>query len=129
MTENMFNKPVRLYRMILSDSLTMIGSAQQCFRGFVNKVDVHMGDPQKGNYFELEAESRIRREAASNYYTTENHNQMASGVYSGDTIFKYIPRIPGYQSQWGGVTQQLDASPSNHPRGGGGGGKGGSGGR
>jgi hypothetical protein len=126
MTENLFNKPVRMFRALLSDSMTIVGTPQQCFYGYVNKCDVHLADAQKGNYFEIEAESRIRREASSNFYTTENHDQMVSGVYSGDTIFKYVPRILGFQSQWGGQNQSLGGStPHGGPStGGGGGGRG-----
>lgn len=124
MNENLFNKPVRLYRATLTGSMTIVGTPQQCLRGYINKVNVNLGDPQRGNYFELEVESRIRREASSNFYTNENHNQMLAGVYSGDTIFKYVPRIMGYQSKWGGTNQSLE--PGTQRGGGMGGGAGGS---
>jgi hypothetical protein len=126
LTENLFNKSVRLFRASLSSSLSIVGTPQQCFRGYVNKVDIKLGDDQKGNYFEIEAESRIRREASSNFYTTENHDQMLAGVYSGDTIFKYVPRIQGYQSKWGAMNQSLDGTGGGGPGSGrsGGGGKG-----
>lgn len=117
MNENLFNKPVRLFRAALDSTLTIVGTPQQCLRGYINKVNVVLGDPSKGNYFEIEVESRIRREASSNFYTTENHDQMVSGVYSGDTIFKYVPRIMGYQSKWGDKNQSLTGVSGGGPGG------------
>lgn len=121
MNEQLFNKPVRLFRTTLSESMTIVGTPQQCLRGYINKVNVNLADPQRGNFFELEVESRIKREASSNFYTTENHDQMVTGVYSGDTIFKYVPRIVGYQSKWGDKNQSLTGD-ANHGRGPNGGG-------
>ena len=129
MSENLFNKPVRMYRCTLTGSMTIVGTPQQCFRGYINKCDVVLGDAEKGNYFELEVESRIRREASSNFYTKENHDQMLGGVYSGDTFFNYVPRIQGFQSKWGDGSQTLSGlapeAGGSGPRGHGGGNRGG----
>lgn len=129
MNENLFNKTVKLYRAALDGSLNIIGTPQLCLHGYIDGVNVTLNDSQRGNFFEIEVESRIRREAASNYYTTENHDQMLQGVYSGDTIFKYVPRIIGFTSQWGGQNQTLEGTPTRGPGAGSGGGGGRGGGR
>jgi hypothetical protein len=102
-TEALFNKEVRIYRAALSGSSTIVGTPQQAFKGYINKVDVKLGDAERGNYYEVECESRIRREAANAFYTEEYLAQ----TYSGDTFFKYVTKIPGFQSNWGGKDQVL----------------------
>jgi hypothetical protein len=110
-TEALFNKEVRVYRATLSGSNTCVGTPQQAFRGYINKVDVHLGDSERGNYFELECESRIRREASTAYYTREFLMQ----TYSGDTGLDYVSRIANFQSNWGGKNQVLSGLASGQP--------------
>ena len=102
-TEALFNKDIRLYRAAVSGSNTCVGTPQQIYRGFVNKVDVKLGDEQRGNYYELECESRLYRESSTAYYSKE----FLWRTYSGDTGLDYVPRIAGFQSNWGGKTQQF----------------------
>lgn len=107
MAEHLFNRTVSMYRATLdpSSAYTVVGTPQMFFKGRINRCEVRLGDPERGNFFELEIESRLRREAASAYYTRE----MMYQTYSGDTFFNYVHLIPGYKSVFDGKTQS--ASP------------------
>lgn len=103
MAEHLFNRSVSVYRAALnpSSAYAVVGTPQMFFKGRINRCEVKLGDPQRGNYFELEVESRLRREAASAYYTRE----MMYQTYSGDTLFDYVHLVPGYKSVFDGKTQ------------------------
>lgn len=106
LSEAIFNKSVRLYRAFLSDSYTVVGTPQLGFSGFINKCELKLGDPEKGNYFEIEIESRLKREARSNRFNQETLWQ----TYSGDTFYVHVTKIPNYRSDWG----QLATPAINH---------------
>lgn len=97
LSEALFNKRVRLYRTFLSDSYTIVGTPQLGFTGFINKCELKLGDQEKGNYFEIEVESRLKREARSNRFNQETLWQS----YSGDTFYVHQSKIPNYRSDWG----------------------------
>ena len=97
MTENLFNKSVKLRRAFLTDSMTLVATPELFFSGRVNGVNVYFGDATKGNYAELEVESRLRIEPRSARYNKESLWQ----TYSGDTFFNFVEQISGFISQWG----------------------------
>ena len=96
-SEQLFNKSVKLYRTFLTDSLTVVDTPQLVFRGRVNQASIRLGDPERGNYFEIEAESRLKRTARSSYFNQETLTQ----AYSGDTFFIHVPKIPTWKGAWG----------------------------
>jgi hypothetical protein len=67
------------------------------FSGFINQVQLKLRDPTRGNYVELEIESRLRREPRSAWFNKETLWQ----TYSGDTFFNFIEQIPGFKALWG----------------------------
>ena len=97
MSEDMFNRTVRVYRSFLNDQYTLVGTPQLVFSGKINDGTLKMGDPERGNYIELEVESRLRREPRSAYFTKESH-QLTN---SGDTFFAHVHKIPNYKGVWG----------------------------
>jgi hypothetical protein len=99
LTENMFNCPVRLYSTFLTDSLTCVSTPEQRFGGFVNMVDMKLKDPQRGDYFELEVESRLVRPARAQYFNRETLWTFYAS--SGDTFFDYMSQIPFRKGKWG----------------------------
>jgi hypothetical protein len=105
MAEHLFNRSVSMYRAVLNpaSAYTVVGTPQMFFKGRINRCEVKVGDPERGNYFELELESRLRREAASAYYTRETLYQ----TYSGDTLFNYVHLIPGFKSVFDGKVHTL----------------------
>lgn len=99
LNENMFNRPVRIYRTFLTDSYTNVATPQELFRGFINTCEMKLKDPERGNYFEIEVESRLNRPPRAQFFNRETlwtfYNQ------SGDTFFDYLTQIPLTKAKWG----------------------------
>lgn len=115
LNENMFNRPVRIYRTFLTDSYTNVATPEELFRGFINTCEMKLDPkPEVGNYFEIEVESRLQRQSNKQYFNRETlwtfYNQ------SGDTFFDYLAQIPLTKLKWG-VPVTVDY---NGTRGGGG---------
>ncbi|CAB4169920.1 hypothetical protein UFOVP1082_40 [uncultured Caudovirales phage] len=106
--EQLFNKPVVLYKTVTSYG-TVVGTPDIIFKGRINYCGGKTGDPARGNYFELEIESRLRREPKSAYYNRETLWQ----TYSGDTGANYVDKIPLYKSQWGTIPSPTLTIPIN----------------
>lgn len=102
LSENMFNRPVRIYRTFLTDSFTNVATPEQLFQGYVNTCDMKLKDQQRGDYFEIEVESRLNRPPRVQYFNRETlwtfYNQ------SGDTFFNYLSQIPLTKAKWGVAT-------------------------
>jgi uncharacterized membrane protein YgcG len=99
LTENMFNRPVRLYRTFLTDSFTNVATPEMVFNGRINTCEMKFRDPQRGDYFEIEVESRLMREARAQYFNRETLWTVYS--QSGDTFFDYVPHIALRKADWG----------------------------
>lgn len=99
LTESMFNKPVRIKRTFLTDSLTCVSTPETLFTGRINTCELKLGDPDRGNYFEIEVESRLRRNPRAQYFNRETLWTVYS--QSGDTFFDYVTMIPLNKAQWG----------------------------
>lgn len=95
--EQLFNKPVVLYKAVLSNA-TVVGTPEIIFKGRINHCGGRISQ-QDGSYFELEVESRLRREPRTAFFNRETLWQ----TYSGDTGANYIERIPLYKSTWGSL--------------------------
>ena len=104
MTEQLFNKPVKLYRAFLKDS-TLVSTPEMIYSGRINAVNVKLGDEQRGDYTEIEVESRLRREPVSAWFNKETLWQ----TYSGDTFFNFIEQIPGFKALWGNKATYFQA--------------------
>lgn len=102
LSENMFNRPVRIYRTFLTDSFTNVATPEQLLQGYVNTCDMKLKDPQRGDYFEIEVESRLNRPPRVQLFNRETlwtfYNQ------SGDTFFNYLSQIPLTKAKWGIAT-------------------------
>lgn len=101
LNEAMFNRPVKIYRTFLTDSYTIVASAEQLFSGRINTCDLVLADPQKGDYFEIEVESRLAREPRAQYFNRETLWTVYAA--SGDTFFDYTTQIPLARADWGGI--------------------------
>lgn len=98
--ENLFNKPVLLWRCLLNtQNLTMVDTPQLLFKGRINTANLIINDPQKGNYYEVEVESRLKQNPKVMYYDRQTL-QIAMGS-SGDTFFDQIVNIPLFVGEWG----------------------------
>lgn len=96
LSESMFNKDVKLYRAFLQNG-ALVNTPELWFRGKVNQVDLHRGDPERGDYVEMQCRIRLKKEAKSSYYTHED----LWLTYSGDTGFDYHDQIAGFKGMWG----------------------------
>lgn len=103
--ENLHGKPTKMYRCFLTDSYTIAGTAQLAFVGYINTVDLKLADAERGNYFELECESRLRQPAKSRYFNKETH--WVSMGYSGDTFFSLVAQIPLVTAPWGNLPAKV----------------------
>lgn len=105
LSESLFNKPVFVKRTFLTDSYTCVSTPEELFRGFINTCEMKLKDPERGDYFEIEAESRLLRAPRAQYFNRETlwtfYNQ------SGDTFFDYLTKIPLAKAYWG-TPNQID---------------------
>lgn len=99
LNESMFNRPVRIYRTFLTDSFTNVATPEMLFSGKINTSDLKLKDPSRGDYFEIEVESRLMREPRAQYFNRET--LWTIFAQSGDTFFDYITQIPLRNAQWG----------------------------
>jgi len=106
LTENLFNKNVTVYRALLNAQGIAVSTPEQRFRGRINVCNVHLKDAAKGNYVEIEVESRLRLEPRSARFNKE----YLWLTHSGDTFFNYVPEIEGFVGQWG-IQQTLFSLP------------------
>ena len=95
--ETLFNKDVLLYRAIVQNG-AVVNTPELWFRGKINEVNMHRGDPERGDYLEVQCRIRLKKEAKSTYYTHED----LWLTYSGDTGFDYHSQISGFKGTWGG---------------------------
>lgn len=99
LNENMFNRPVRIFRTFLTNSFTNVATPQELFRGFINTGDMKLQDPERGDFFEIEVESRLLRKSRAQYFNRETLWTFYS--QSGDTFFSYLHAIPLTKANWG----------------------------
>ena len=104
--EQLFNKPVILYKTVLNGP-TIVGTPEIIFKGRINHCSGKVGNDD-GSYFELEVESRLRREARTSFFNRETLWQ----TYSGDTGANYIEKIPLYKSTWGSLPNGVNGGGS-----------------
>jgi hypothetical protein len=96
LSENLFNKDVKLYRAFLRDS-ALVNTPELWFRGKVGEINLYRGDQERGDYIEVMCRTRLKKENKSSYYTRED----LWLTYSGDTGFDYHAQIPGFKGRWG----------------------------
>lgn len=98
--EDMFNRPVVIHHGYLDPVTdTLVSTPEVQWKGFINKVEVHIDDPERGNFFEVEAETALRRKAEVTNFTKESH--WTTLGQSGDTFFSYIHQVPIVKALWG----------------------------
>jgi len=99
LTENLFNRPVKMYRTFLTTCYTNVATPEMLFSGRTNTCEMKLKDPQRGDYFEIEVESRLMREPRAQYFNRET--LWTTYSQSGDTFFDYLTQIPLSKADWG----------------------------
>lgn len=110
LNEQMFNKPVKIYRTFLTESYTNVATPEEVFRGTVNTAQMKLKDPERGDFFEIEVESKLNRKPRAQFFNRET----LWTVYgqSGDTFFSYLHLIPLTEARWG-LIQSINAHVPN----------------
>jgi hypothetical protein len=97
--ENLYNKPVTLYRMVLTDALTVVDTPQLLFKGRINTATYVPNDTQYGSYYEIEVEGRLKQNPKVMYYDRQTLWTILGN--SGDTFFDQLVNIPNFIGEWG----------------------------
>lgn len=119
--EQLFNKPVNLWRCFLDDQLAMVDTPNLLFKGRINTAKLMLDDPSKGNYYEVEVESRLKQNPRALYF--DRHTLWTALGQSGDTFFDQLVNIPNFRGEWGksatyyGPPQIGPQFPAHPPRG------------
>lgn len=96
--EDMFNRPVKIYEVFLDpETFALTNTPELRWAGKVNEVEIRFNDSEKGNYYEVGAETELRRTPMRAYFNRET----LALTYSGDTFFDHIHLIPTFKSLWG----------------------------
>lgn len=108
-SESAYNKPARLYRAFLTESMTLVNTPELVFKGRLNGIQMKLGDPERGNFYEVEIESRLAQKSRAAFMNKETHWTIYG--YSGDLFFEHLSKIPLFKSQWGQRSTVYDFSP------------------
>lgn len=105
LSESMFNCPVKVFRgFVRTSDYTLVASAELLFKGYINTVDMKLKDPERGDHFSIEVESRLVRPPVSQYFNKETI-QIIRGM-AGDTFFNYLHTIPFTKASWGRMSNE-----------------------
>lgn len=96
--EDMFNRPVKIYEAFLDpDTFALSNTPELRWQGSINEVEIRLNDSERGSYYEVTAETELRRSPRRAYFNQET----LWSTYSGDTFFAYMHLIPTQRTQWG----------------------------
>lgn len=112
--ESAYNKPARLYRCFLTDSLTLANTPELAFKGRLNGIQMKLGDPERGNFYEVDIESRLAQKSRAAYLNKETLWTVFN--QSGDMFFEHLSKIPLFKSQWGQQATIYQLAPPPPPR-------------
>ena len=110
--EDMFNRPVKVWEAFLDpDTFTLSNTPELRWQGRINEVEIRFNDSERGNYYEVSAETDLRRTPQKAYFNKET----LWLTYSGDTFYDLMHLIPTQRTMWGQEATVFSA-PSNAPR-------------
>lgn len=96
--EDMFNRPVKLWEVFLDpDTFALSNTPELRWQGKINEIEIRLNDGEKGNYYEVSAETELRKTPQRAYFNKET----LAVTYSGDTFFNYTHLIPTQRTMWG----------------------------
>lgn len=98
--EDMFNRPVKVWEVFLDpEDFSMPNTPELRWSGAVNEVEIRFNDQDRGNFYEVGAETNLRRQPKRAYFNKET----LWLTYSGDTFFQLQDLIATFRSTWGQV--------------------------
>lgn len=96
--EDMFNRTVKLWEVFLDPETFAISNTPELrWQGKINEIEIRFNDGEKGNYYEVLAETELRRTPQRAYFNKET----LALTYSGDTFYDYMHLIPTQKTMWG----------------------------
>lgn len=98
--EDMFGRSVVIRHGYLDpEQFTLVSTPEVLWKGQVNKVEVRLSDVERGNFYEVEAESTLRRKPPVTNFNLETH--WTTLGHSGDLFFSLIDQVPLSRAMWG----------------------------
>lgn len=117
--EDMFNRPLTVRHGFLSgEGQTFVSTPEMLWSGYVNKIEVRFADPERGNFYEIEAITALRQRAPASNFNIETHWTTLN--QSGDTFFQFIDQVPLFRAMWGQQPTAFSGARGATPGGGGG---------
>jgi hypothetical protein len=96
--EDMFNRPVKVWEAFLDPQTFALSNTPELrWQGKINEVEIRFNDSERGNYYEVSAETELRRAPRRAYFNKETLWQ----IYSGDTFYSLMHLIPTQRTMWG----------------------------
>jgi hypothetical protein len=99
--EDMFNRQLIVRHGYLSATspATFVSSPEVLWSGRINKVEIRFADVERGNFYEIEAETVLRKRAPASNFNRETLWTVLN--QSGDTFCDYADKVTGFKSLWG----------------------------
>jgi hypothetical protein len=99
LNEVAFRKKVTAWSVLLTDSGTSAGTPQIEFIGRINTGQIHYADPERGNYYEVEVETRLKQAPFGLTLTRDSFQKLVSST--NDRFMDFYHLIETYPSNWG----------------------------
>lgn len=110
--EDMFNRQVNLYEVFLDpDTFALTNTPELRWSGTINEVEIRFNDSERGTYYEVSAETELRRSPLRAYFNKET----LALTYSGDTFYDYMHLIPTQKTMWGQKATSFAGYPNAPP--------------
>lgn len=112
--EDMFNRPVKVWEAFLDpETFALSNTPELRWQGKVNEVEIRFNDSERGNYYEVSAETELRRAPKRAYFNEET----LWLTYSGDTFYRLMHLIPTQRTLWGqeATSFAMPRSPGQRP--------------
>jgi len=110
--EDMFNRTVKVWEAFLDpDTFALSNTPELRWQGRINEVEIRFNDSERGNYYEVSAETELRRTPQKAYFNKET----LWLTYSGDTFYDLMHLIPTQRTMWGQEATAFSA-PGTAPR-------------
>lgn len=111
--EDMFNRDVRVWEVFLDpDTFALSNTPELRWKGKVNEVEIRFNDAERGNYYEVSAETDLRRTPKKAYFNKETLWQS----YSGDTFYDLMHLVPTQRTKWGEEATTFSGGGAGAPR-------------
>lgn len=106
--EDMFNRPVKVWEAFLDpETFALSNTPELRWQGKINEVEIRFNDSDRGNFYEVTAETELRRTPQKAYFNKET----LWLTYSGDTFYDLMHLIPTQRTMWGQEATSFGVAP------------------